>query len=293
MADPVTIKVPFGIAGDGLREIERAVPADEPPALATNDKLSVIGKPTPRLDGRLKVTGAARYTADVRLPGMLFARIVRSTSPHARLRAIDTSAAERVPGVRSVQIVDHLLGGAKLRDSKQEPASRLPVVRYVGQPIAAVAATTQAVADEAARLVRVEYEALPFVVDVEEARRPESAVMPATIVSSVPVTLRSFIRASVLANHCRPCARPGATSFAARTRGGGALAHSTRRVDSPRTRSPLGSRSPLRSQSPLRPARISSGRAMPTWRHTIRAARSRITVVGTAFSSPKVATRYV
>ena len=172
MADEVTVRLPVGIAGESLREIERTIPADEPPPLAPNDRLTAIGKPTPRLDGRLKVTGAARYTADVRLPGMLFARIVRSTSPHARLRNIDTSAAERVPGVRAVHVVDHLLGSATLRDPKQELASKFPVVRYVGQPIAAVAATTQAVADEAARLVRVEYEALPFVVDLEEARKP-------------------------------------------------------------------------------------------------------------------------
>src|ERR1019366_10712111 len=124
MADQVTIRVPVGIAGDSLREIDRTVPSDEPPPLAPNDKLSAIGKPTPRLDGRLKVTGAARYTADVRLPGMLFARIVRSTSPHARLRNIDTSAAERVPGVRAVHVVDHLLGSATLPDPKQELAPK-------------------------------------------------------------------------------------------------------------------------------------------------------------------------
>jgi xanthine dehydrogenase YagR molybdenum-binding subunit len=171
MADQ-TVKLPFGIAGDGLREIERTVPADEAPPLPANEKLAAIGKPTPRIDGRLKVTGAARYTADVRLPGMLFARIVRSTQPHARIRAIDTSAAERMPGVRAVHVVDHLLGGAHLRDPGKELPSSFPVVRYVGQPIAAVAATTQAAADEAARRVRVEYEPLPFVVDLEEARKP-------------------------------------------------------------------------------------------------------------------------
>ena len=172
MPGDVTIELPFGIAGEDLREIERSVPADEPPPLPANDKLTTIGKPTPRVDGRLKVTGAARFTSDVRLPGMLFARIVRSTMPHARIRAIDTSAAERHPGVRAVQLVDHLLGSAQLRDPRQEPQATFPVVRYVGQPIAAVAAATQAAADEAARLVRVEYEPLPFVVDVEEARKP-------------------------------------------------------------------------------------------------------------------------
>jgi xanthine dehydrogenase YagR molybdenum-binding subunit len=168
----VTIRVPSGIAGVDLGEVERTVPADEPPPLPPNDRLSVLGKPTPRLDGRAKVTGAARYTADVRLPGMLFARVVRSTLPHARIRSIDTSAAERAPGVRAVHVVDHLLGGAHLRDPKQEGPATYPVVRYVGQPILAVAAVSAAAADDAARLVRIDYEPLPFVVDVEEARKP-------------------------------------------------------------------------------------------------------------------------
>src|SRR5579883_2246231 len=119
MADQVTVKVPVGIAGDSMSEVERTIPADEPPPLPVNEKLAVVGKPTPRLDGRQKVTGAARYTADVRLPGMLFGRIVRSPLPHARVRAIDTSAAERAPGVRAVVLVDHLLGGAVLRDPSQ------------------------------------------------------------------------------------------------------------------------------------------------------------------------------
>ncbi len=89
-----TVRLPVGIPGAGLGEVERALGPDEPPPLPVNAELSVIGKPTPRVDGRLKVTGAARYTADVRLPGMLFGRIVRSPHPHARVLAIDTSAAE-------------------------------------------------------------------------------------------------------------------------------------------------------------------------------------------------------
>lgn len=171
MADQV-VRVPNGIAGVDLGEIERTIPADEPPALSTNDKLKVIGKPTPRLDGALKVTGAARYTSDVRLPGMLFARIVRSPHPHAKITSIDTSAASRVEGVRAVHVLEHLLGSAKLRDPSQELPSKFPIVRYAGQPIAAVAATTQAIADHAARLIKVTYEPLPFVVDVDAAKQP-------------------------------------------------------------------------------------------------------------------------
>jgi xanthine dehydrogenase YagR molybdenum-binding subunit len=160
-----------------VAEAQRSFAGDEPPAWPVNDKLAVVGKPAPRVDGRLKVTGGARYTADVRLPGMLHARVVRSPHPHARVRSIDTSAAERHPGVRAVHVLDHLLGSAVLVDRAKEPASRLPIVRYAGQPIAAVAAATPAEAEEAARLVRVDYEPLPFVVDADDARKPDAPLV--------------------------------------------------------------------------------------------------------------------
>jgi xanthine dehydrogenase YagR molybdenum-binding subunit len=165
------VELPSGIVGAGIGVVRREIPADEPPAWPVNEKLQVVGKPAPRVDGRAKVTGAAKYTADVHLPGMLYARAVRSPHPHARVRAIDTSAAEKHPGVRAVHVLDHLRGVAVLRDAKAEPPTRYPVVRYAGQPVAAVAATTQAIADEAARLVRVDYEVLPFVIDLDEARK--------------------------------------------------------------------------------------------------------------------------
>ena len=150
-------------------------PASEPPPWPHNERLAVVGKPTPRLDGREKVTGRARYTADVQLPGMLYARRVVSTVAHARVKAIDTAAAVRLPGVKAVQVVEHLLEGAVLRKSGRR--ERFPTVRYVGQTLAAVAATTQAIADEAARLVRVEYEPLPLVVDLDAARRSDAPLV--------------------------------------------------------------------------------------------------------------------
>ncbi len=171
---PVGIVSPSARHRGEVAEVDRSVAADEPPAWPVNEKLAVVGRPAPRVDGRLKVTGAARYTADVRLPGMLHARVVRSPHPHARVRSIDTSAAERHPGVRAVHVLDHLLGSAQLADPSKEPASRFPVVRYAGQPIAAVAAATPAEAEEAARLVRVDYEPLPFVVDLDDARKPDA-----------------------------------------------------------------------------------------------------------------------
>lgn len=169
-----TTRVYAGIVGAKVEEIEREMAADEPPPLGLNSELSVLGKRTPRLDGRLKVTGAAKYTADVRLPGMLFARMVTSPHPHARVISIDTSAAAAHPQVRAVHILERVRDVAELRDKSKELPSKYPVVRFAGQPIAAVAATTQHAADEAARLVKVEYEPLPFVVDKDVARKDDS-----------------------------------------------------------------------------------------------------------------------
>ena len=170
-------RLPAGIVGALIGEVERVLGPDEPPPLPVNKDLAVIGKPTPRIDGRLKVTGAARYTSDVRLPGMLFARVVRSPHAHAHVRSIDTGAAERAMGVRAVHVLDHLRGVAVMRDPAQEEPSRYPVVRYVGQPILAIAADTQEAADAAARLVKIDYEVLPFVVDADEARRSSAPLV--------------------------------------------------------------------------------------------------------------------
>ncbi len=84
---------PVGIAGEDLRRVERDLPAGEPTPWPPNADLAVVGKRTRRIDGRAKVTGAARYTCDVRLRGMLHARRIVSTVPHARITAVDTSRA--------------------------------------------------------------------------------------------------------------------------------------------------------------------------------------------------------
>ncbi len=178
-AAPATRKelLPEGIVGAELKAVERDVALDEPPVLPVNEKLSVVGKRVPRIDGRLKVTGAATYTADVRLPGMLYAQLVTSPHPHARVISIDTTAAERHPQVRAVHILERVLGNAELRDKSKELQTKFPVVRFAGQPVAAVAATTQAAADEAARLVKVQYEELPFVVRLDDARREDAPLV--------------------------------------------------------------------------------------------------------------------
>jgi xanthine dehydrogenase YagR molybdenum-binding subunit len=164
-------QVLFGIPQLGLSQVERVVPADEPPPLPANNELQYIGKSTPRYDGVAKVTGRAQYTADVRLPGMLYGRLVGADVPHARVKSIDVSAAQQYPGVRAVHVIQHVLGNAELRDPKQEMPSNYPIVRYAGQP---VAATSQAVADEAAKRIKVEYEPLDFAIDRDMARKSDS-----------------------------------------------------------------------------------------------------------------------
>ncbi|HEX8699885.1 MAG TPA: xanthine dehydrogenase family protein molybdopterin-binding subunit [Myxococcaceae bacterium] len=161
--------MPYGIVGAGLKEVTRRVPEDEPPPLPENAKLKSIGQPIPRLDAIEKVTGKARYTFDVQLPGMLWGKWAVSPLPHARIKSVDTSAAERYPGVRAVHVLERLLASARLRDPKAEQGQRYPTVRYAGQPIAAVAAETPRAAEAAARLIKVEYEPLPHVSELEAA----------------------------------------------------------------------------------------------------------------------------
>jgi xanthine dehydrogenase YagR molybdenum-binding subunit len=138
------------------------------PAWAPGATLSVVGKPIPRVEGDLKVTGRAQYAYDVRLPGQRYARVLRSPHPHARITRIDTSKAEALPGVRAVL---SLASGPKV-SWFQDTVLFEETVRYVGEEVAAVAADSEETADDALRLIEVEYEVLPFVVDAEAALQP-------------------------------------------------------------------------------------------------------------------------
>jgi CO/xanthine dehydrogenase Mo-binding subunit len=167
----------YGIVGERLEQITRRVPLDEPPPLPENARLSAIGKSIPRFDAVQKVTGRARYTFDVQLPGLLYARRVVSTVPHARVTSIDTSAAEKYPGVRAVHVLERTRGSAQLRDPNAEGRSRYPIVRYAGQPLAAVAAVSPRAAEAAVKLVKVAYEPLPHVTTLEEAMEEGSPMV--------------------------------------------------------------------------------------------------------------------
>jgi xanthine dehydrogenase YagR molybdenum-binding subunit len=127
------------------------------------EKPTLLGTSVKRLDGPDKVTGRARYTYDINRPGMLYGKMVRSPHPHARIVAVDLSQAEKAPGVKAVL-------------AYKEPGAQ---VMYQGDPVAAIAADTEERALDAARLVRVQYETLPHLANVEQALAADApAVFP-------------------------------------------------------------------------------------------------------------------
>jgi len=134
--------------------------------------LSVVGHPTPRIDAAARVTGMATYAGDVRLPGMLFARVLRSPHPHARLRRVDTAKAGALPGVKAVITRESCRVSWSSGDSRNTRFLFNDPVRFVGDAVAAVAAVDRHVAEEALRLIEVDYVPLDFVLDPEEALQP-------------------------------------------------------------------------------------------------------------------------
>ena len=130
---------------------------------------SVVGKGITRIDADVRVTGKAIFGDDVQLPGLLHGKVLRSPHGHARIIRIDTSKAERLPGVKAVvtaKDAPEALAGGVIKD---RPIFARDKVRYMGEPIAAVAATDQHIAEQALHLIEVEYEPLPAVIDPQKA----------------------------------------------------------------------------------------------------------------------------
>ncbi|MGE0059053.1 MAG: xanthine dehydrogenase family protein molybdopterin-binding subunit [Dehalococcoidia bacterium] len=138
----------------------------------------VIGKPTPRVDGVAKVTGAAMYAADVPLTGVLWGKVLHSPYAHARILRIDTSAAEALPGVVAVitgaDTGSGLYGRMSVRDVPPLARDR---VRFFGERVAAVAAEDEDTAQRAIDLIEVEYEELPAVFTAEDALNADAPVL--------------------------------------------------------------------------------------------------------------------
>jgi len=146
-----------------------SMPPDEL-AKATTSKFKIIGKPFRRVDGRAKVTGQTQFVDDVQFPRTAYVKLVRSTVPHARIKNIDFSAALAMEGVLGT------LSGADLPNkfgilpvSEDEHALAVDKVRFIGDPLAAIAAVSEDIAHAAALAVKVEYELLPTISSVEEA----------------------------------------------------------------------------------------------------------------------------
>lgn len=149
------IRVPRVVNGvETMVEIE--VDEDAGPGWGPNDKHTLLNHYITRVDGPLKATGAARYTHDMRPPGMLYARILRCPHAHARITNLDTAAASKIPGVKAI-----------IPGPLQE-------LRFAGAPVAAVAAVSPEIAGDALRAIVVKYEVLPHVVIADAAVQPDA-----------------------------------------------------------------------------------------------------------------------
>ncbi|MFQ5792695.1 MAG: xanthine dehydrogenase family protein molybdopterin-binding subunit, partial [Acidobacteriota bacterium] len=151
------------------------------------EKHTLIGKAIPKLDAPKKATGEARYVHDIQLPGMLVGRILRSDRVHARILRIDTSAAEAVPGVHAVLTAAET-PGVPLGRGRDNPPLKGDKVRCIRDEIAAVAAESDEIADQALRLIKVDYENLPAVFTPAEALKEGAPLIHDKRPNNIPFT---------------------------------------------------------------------------------------------------------
>jgi CO/xanthine dehydrogenase Mo-binding subunit len=142
-------------------------------------KLKIVGTSPIKHDGIDKVTGRAKFGADLYLPGMLVGKILRSPHPHAIIKSIDISAAEKLPGVKAVICRDdfpEIKAGTADGDMTRNAMAREKAL-YDGHPVAAVAATSESIAKAALKLIKIDYEILPHVIDPVEAMKPNAPIL--------------------------------------------------------------------------------------------------------------------
>ena len=142
-------------------------------------KLKIVGTSPVKHDGEDKVTGRALFGADLILPGMIFGKILRSPHPHAILKSIDVSKAAALPGVRAVVTRDDFPDhppGSMLGDMTRNSMAREKVL-YEGHAVAAVAAESELVAKQALKLIKVEYEMLPHIIDAVQAMQADAPIL--------------------------------------------------------------------------------------------------------------------
>ena len=145
--------------------------------------MQVVGKPTPRVEGELKVTGKAQYSADLKLPNMLWGRCLRSPISSGRIKSIDISKALQAPGVRAVITGTDVPGLRIGRCIYDTPVVADGVVRFIGEKVAAVAAQTKLAAEQALDLIEVEYDELEPLLDPLEAVKPGAPILHPDLLS--------------------------------------------------------------------------------------------------------------
>jgi len=156
-----------------------------------------IRKSPRRTDGELIVTGRARYTVDIDLPGMLYAKILKSPHAHARIRSINTGKAEELEGVKAV-VTGRDIGNRRFSfiDTPAYPADQTPLavdkVRFIGEGVAAVAAESEKAAEKALSLIEVDYEELPAVFDPEEAMKEGAPIIHEEITPNTTTAWEDF-----------------------------------------------------------------------------------------------------
>ena len=166
-------------------------------------KFNVIGTRPIRPDGIDKVTGRARFGADMNMPGQLTGKVLRSPHAHAMIKSIDTSAAEALPGVKAVitskDLPDMSGGDQAIKDNLINTLARDRVL-YDGHAIAAVAAVSNSVALKALKLIKVVYEILPHVTDVEAAMKPGAPLVNGGAITS-GMTPAPAAKSNIIARH--------------------------------------------------------------------------------------------
>ncbi|MGP3970269.1 xanthine dehydrogenase family protein molybdopterin-binding subunit [Streptomyces sp. 6N223] len=162
--------------------------ADPPPAAANGALPHGLGASVPPAEADAKVLGTFPYTADLWAEGLLWAAVLRSPHPHARIKRVDTAAASAVPGVRAVITHEDVAGDARLgRAAGDRPAFASEVVRYHGEPIAAVAADHPETARLAAAAIAVEYEPLEPVADPEKSFEADPIHPDGNLIRHIPL----------------------------------------------------------------------------------------------------------
>ena len=146
MADEPMVPIDEPMTGDQVAEVNLPASANANSPYAWPKERKILSTRVNRIDGPLKVSGRAKYSYDVKRPGLLYARILRSPHPHARITSIDLAPALAMKGVKAAVTI-------------AKPGGK---VMYVGDEVAAVAAATEDQARDAARAIKVEYEVLPF-----------------------------------------------------------------------------------------------------------------------------------